>query len=171
MMKFIFTAAILLFSLFVAPLVDAQKLYSWTDENGVLHITEQPPPKGAKVEDVMTYRERTPEELRAIERSQNMEQRDFDKYLQEEKAREAGLKAEEADEKARKAREQAEEDYRKNKAYIDKLSNRRWKRKKFRKRIDRLKRETEESLAEAQSAAEEAEKAKKTAAELAQDAQ
>ena len=80
MMKFMIAAAIMLFSLFAAPLADAQKLYSWTDENGVLHITEQPPPKGATVEDVMTYREKTPDELRAIERSQKIEQREFDKF-------------------------------------------------------------------------------------------
>jgi len=165
---FIATVIMLLFSLLAAPLLGAQKLYTWTDENGVLHITEQPPPKSAKVEDIMTYKERTPEELEAIERSKNKERRKFDKYKQIENEREAQLRAKEADEKAQKAKEQAEEDYEKNKAYIDKLSNRRWKRKKFRKRIDRLKKETEESFAEAKSAEEQAEEAKKTAEKAAE---
>ena len=170
-MKYFIITVIMLFSLFAAPLLGAQKLYTWTDENGVLHITEQPPPKSVKVEDVRTYKERTPEELEAIERSKNKERRKFDKYKQIENEREAQLRAKEADEKAQKAKEQAEEDYQKNKASIDKLSTRKWKRKKFRKRIDRLKKETEESFSEAKSAAERAEEAKQSAAELAEEAQ
>ena len=57
-------------------------------------------------------------------------------------------------------KEQAREEYEENKAYIDRLSNRQWKRKKFRKRIERLKRESEESLAEAEEAVKQAEEAK-----------
>jgi hypothetical protein len=160
----------MLFSLFAASLLGAQKLYTWTDENGVLHITEQPPPKSAKVEDVRTYKERTPEELEAIERRKEKLRRELERENQLEKKREAQLKAQEADDEAQKALGQAEEDYEKNKAYIDKLSNRKWKRKKFRKRIDRLKKETEEGFTEAQSAAERAEEAKQ-AAEEAEKAQ
>ena len=162
-MKFFIVSAIILFSLFPVSLLGAQKLYTWTDENGVLHITEQPPPKSTKVEEVMTFKARTPEELKAIERSKNKERREFEKFEQTENEREAQLRAKEADEKAQKALEQAEEDYKRNKAYIDKLSNRRWKRKQFRKKIDRLKKETEASYAEAKSAAEQAEEAKQAA--------
>ena len=57
-------------------------------------------------------------------------------------------------------RDEAQEKYDYNKEYIDKLSNRKWKRKKFRKRIDRLKRESEQSFAEAEAAAKRAEEAK-----------
>jgi len=159
-MRFFIAPVILLFSLYAVSLLNAQKLYTWTDENGILHITDQPPPDWAEVIDVETYKERTPAELEAIERIKNKEQREFDRYLQRENEREAALKARKADENAQKAREQAEKDYDNNKAYIDKLSNRRWKRKKFRKRIERLRKETEESFAQAKSAAEQAGKAK-----------
>ena len=46
----------------------AQKLYTWTDENGILHITDHPPPQRAQIEEVVTYKERTPEEQQAIDR-------------------------------------------------------------------------------------------------------
>ena len=160
-MRVLIATAVLLFCIFTASLLGAQKLYTWTDESGALHITDQPPPQKAQLEEVVTYKERTPEELNAIERRKNKLRRELDQEEQQEKAQDAQLKAQEAEEEAQTAKEQAEKEYEENKAYIDKLSNRKWKRKKFRKKIDRLKKETEESFSEAKSAAERAEEAKK----------
>ena len=162
-MRVLTATAVLLFCIFTASLLGAQKLYTWTDENGALHITDQPPPQKAQLEEVVTYKERTPEELNAIERRKNKLRRELDQDFQQVKTREAQLKAKQAEEEAQKTLEQAEEEYEENKAYIDKLGNRKWKRKKFRKKIDRIKKETEESYAEAKSAAERAEEAKKKA--------
>ena len=162
-MRVLTATAVLLFCIFTASLLGAQKVYTWTDENGVLHITDHPPPQRAQLEEVVTYKERTPEELNAIERRKNKLRRELDQDFQQVKTREAQLKAKQAEEEAQKTLEQAEEEYEENKAYIDKLSNRKWKRKKFRKKIDRIKKETEESYAEAKSAAERAEEAKKKA--------
>ena len=158
-MKYIIAISIMLFSMGIASMPGAQKLYTWTDENGVLHITDTPPPQKAQIEDVMTYRERTPEELKAIQQRKDQLRRDLDQDIQREQAREAQLKAQEAAEDAQAAREKADKEYEENKAYIDKLSNRKWKRKKFRKKIERLKKETEETYTEAQKAAERAEEA------------
>ena len=163
-MRIFIVPVIMLFSLYAVSMLSAQRLYTWTDENGILHITEQPPPDRAKVKDVVTYKEKTPAELEAIERRKNKAQQEFDRYRQNQNERAAQFKAKEAEENAQKARAQAEKDYEKNKAYVDELSNRRWKRKKFRKRIDRLREETEESFVEAKSAAQQAEEAKKAAA-------
>jgi hypothetical protein len=113
----------------------------------------------------MTYKERTPEELEAVQRRKDQLRRKLDQDLQLEKAREDRQKAQEAAEDAQTAKEQADKEYEENKAYIDKLSNRKWKRKKFRKKIDGLKKETEESYAEAQNAADRAEEAQKKAVE------
>jgi len=162
-MKFFVATAVILFSLFTASLLGAQKLYTWTDQNGVLHITDHPPPQKARIEEVMTYKEPTPEELNAIQRRKNKLRRELDQEEQQQKAQDARLKAQEAEEEAQKSLEQAEKEYEKNKAYIDRLSNRSWKRRQFRKKINRLKQETEESFAEAKSAAERAEEAKKSA--------
>jgi len=164
-MKYLIATCMVIISLGIVSPSGAQKLYTWTDENGVLHITDQPPPKKARVEDVMTYKERTPEELEAIQRRKEQLRRQLDQDLQREKAREAQLNAQEAAEEAQEAKEQADKEYEENKAYIDRLSNRKWKRKQFRQKIDRLKKETEESYAEAESAAQRAEEARKKAEE------
>jgi wobble nucleotide-excising tRNase len=164
-MKYFIATAIILFSLFAATIPGAQKLYTWTDENGVLHITEQPPPKSAKVENVMTYRKKTPEELAAIERRKEKIRREFERQEQLDRKQEAGLKAKQDEEQARKAKEQAEKEYNYNKEYIKRLSSTKRKRRQFRKKIERLKKETEQSFDEAKSAAEKAEEARQTAAE------
>ncbi len=167
-MRFLTATAVLLVCIFTASVLGAQKLYTWTDENGVLHITDHPPPQRAQIEDVVTYRERTPEEQQAIDRRKRELRRELDQDDQQVKAQEAQLKARQAEEEAQKSLEQAEEEYEQNKAYIDRLSNRKWKRKQFRKKIERLKKETEESFAEAKEAAEQAEAAKKKAANAEQ---
>jgi len=166
-MRFLTATAVVLFTLFTASLLGAQKLYTWTDENGVLHITDYPPPQRARIEEVVTYKERTPEEQNAIERRKKELRRELEQDDQQDITQEAQLKAKQAEEEAQKSLEQAEEKYQQNKAYIDRLSNRKWKRKQFRKKIDRLKKETEESYAEAKEAAEQAEAAKKKAAQEA----
>ena len=168
-MRFLIAMAILLFSLFIASLLGAQKLYTWTDENGVLHITDHPPPPRAQVEEVVTYKERTPEELNAIQRRKNKLRQELDQEEQQAKVQDAQLKAKAADEDAQKSLEQAKKEYEKNKAYIDRLSNRKWKRKQFRITINRLKKETEESFSDAKSAAERAEAAKKKAEKEAEN--
>jgi len=164
-MKYFIAAAIILFSLFAATILGAQKLYTWTDENGVLHITEQPPPNSAKVENVMTYKEKTPEELEAIKREKDNIRREFERQEQLDRKQEAGVKAKQDEEQAKKAKEKAETEYNYNKEYIKRLSSTKRKRRQFRKKIERLKKETEQSFDEAKSAAEKAEEAKKAANE------
>ena len=43
----------------------ADRLYTWTDDKGVSHITKTPPPSGAKNKDVVEYSHRTHEEQKA----------------------------------------------------------------------------------------------------------
>lgn len=167
-MKFFIATAILLLSLFTVSHLGAQKIYTWTDENGVLHITEQPPPKSAKVEDVMTYKEKTPAELEAMQREKDAIRREFERQEQVDQAQAARLKANQAEEQAKQTKETAEEEFEYNKEYIKQLSSTKQKRKQFRKRIERLKKETEESFAEAKSAAEQAEEAKQAAEKAAE---
>ena len=159
-MKYIIAGFILIFCIFAASITGAQKLYTWTDEDGNLHITQDPPPKSARVEDVVKYRERSPEDEAARQRRNKEFRRGLERERQREANRDARQEAEEAENEAQRLRDQAQEEFDSNKEYIDKLSNRKWKRKKFRKRIDRLKRETEQSFAEAEAAAKRAEEAK-----------
>ena len=168
-----FLIAISLFLTLLADLsLSAQKLYTWTDENGVVHLSDQPPPKEDTVEnvEVTRYNEKTPQELEAIQNEKEALRRKFDKEKQIDKARQAEIQAKEAEERAQKTVQQALEEYEYNNEYIRNLTSTRNKRKKFRKRVDRLKAETEASRVEAEAAVEQAEKAAQKARTAAQEA-
>ena len=172
MRPFFITVGIIL-TLLTALSINAQKLYTWTDENGVLHIADQPPPETDRVEDVdvVKYHEKTPQELEAIQNEKESLRRKFDKEEQLEKARQSSIEAREAKDRAQETARQALEEYEYNNEYIRRITSTRNKRKKFRKRVNRLKAETEASQAEAKAAADIAEEAAQKARLTAEEAQ
>ncbi len=163
----------LLLTLLAALSLNAQKLYTWTDESGIVHLADQPPSEIERVEDVevITYEEKTPQEIEAIQHKRENLRRKFDREEQIEKARRAEIQAREAEERAQKTLQQAQEEYEYNNEYIRRLTSTKNKRKRFRKRVDRLKAETEASLAEAKAAVEQAEEATLKARTAAEEAQ
>jgi len=163
----------LLLTLLATLSLNAQNLYTWTDENGVVHFSDQPPPKTDRVEDVevIKYEEKTPQEIEAIQHKRENLRRKLDREEQIEKARRAEIQAREAEERAQAAVQKEQEEYEYNKEYIRRLTNTRNKRRKFRKRADRLKAETEASQAEAKAALEQAEEAVQKARTAAEEAQ
>lgn len=171
-MKFFSLMVGLLLSLLITINLNAQKLYTWTDENGVLHITDQPPSKINKVKDieVIQYQEKSLQELEAIENKKKILQRKLNKEKLIEKARRAEIQAREADERAQKSLQQAREKYEYNREYIRRLTSTKNKRKKFRKRVLRLKAEAEADLAKTEAAAEQAEQAAQKAKIAAEEA-
>jgi hypothetical protein len=146
----------------------AQQIYTWTDENGVMHMSDQAPPQGVEVDEVLKYSEKTPREQQAIEQKIEQQRQRLERQNRIDAAQRAELEARRAEEKARQARAKAEAELRTNQEYVRQLSTRRWKRRKFKKRIERIKIETEASLDEAeaveQQAAEAARKARQAAA-------
>jgi len=44
---------------FAAADLSADKLYTWTDAKGILHISKDPPPPTARTQNVMTYQPQT----------------------------------------------------------------------------------------------------------------
>ncbi len=69
-----FLTGITLIALFLANAeLSADKLYTWTDEKGNLHITEHPPPKAARTKDVMTYQPQTEAQIQKIEADERRE--------------------------------------------------------------------------------------------------
>ena len=148
----------------------AQQIYTWTDENGVTHITDQAPPKKAGVADVINYKEKTPQEQAAIERKIEQLHKNNKRQDKIDAAQRAEVKAREAEKQAQEAMENARKETQDNQEYVRKLSNRRWKRKKFRKRIERIKIETEATQAEAGAVAQQAEKAAQQAKQAAAEA-
>ncbi len=163
----------LFLTLLAALSLNAQKLYTWTDENGVVHLADQPPPGIGRTEDVevIKYKEKTPLEIEAIQRKKENLRRTLDKEEQIEKTHRAVIRAREAEERALKNVQQAQEEYEYNNEYIRRLTSTRNKRKKFRKRAYRLKAQTDASLAEAKAALEQAEEAALKARIAAEEAQ
>lgn len=52
----------------------ADRLYTWTDEQGVTHITEHPPPAKGKLQDVLDYSQRTHQDIQASKKLQQESQ-------------------------------------------------------------------------------------------------
>ena len=163
----------LLLTVLAALSLNAQTIYTWTDENGVVHLADQPPPETDRVPDVeaIKYEEKTPQEIEAIQHKKESLRRKLDKEDQIEKARRAEIQAKEAEKRAQAALQQAQEEYEYNNAYIRRLTFTTNKRQQLRKRVDRLKAETEASQAKAEAAVEQAEEAARKARLAAEEAQ
>ena len=55
----------------------ADRMYTWTDDNGVIHITKEPPPPKTKADDVIDYKPQTAEQIQAVEnQAKRQQQRD-----------------------------------------------------------------------------------------------
>jgi hypothetical protein len=171
MKPFIITFSLFL-AIFIGSSLNAQKIYTWTDQNGVIHLSDQPPPEkdSAKDIDVMRYEEKTPQEIEAIQSKTDKLRQKLDKAEQIEKARQAEIQARKAQDQARQAVQKAQEEYEYNNQYIRRLTSTQNKRKKFRKRVNRIIAETEASRAEAKEAVEQAEKAVEQARKAAEEA-
>ena len=93
-MKYYLTGILIILSFVMAADLAADKVYTWTDENGKMHITQEPPPKKAKIKDTMDYQ---PQPAKA----------DLESERREEIGTEAELKKQKSD-GARKARAEAD---------------------------------------------------------------
>jgi len=168
--QFIILTVVCLIAISGAPPLYAQRIYTWTDENGVTHFTDQAPPTNARVEDVFKYREKTPQEQAVIERKIEKLRQSNQRQDKIDAARRAEVAAREAENRAAKAVENAREETQENQDYVRQLSNRKWKRKQFRKRIERIKMETEATQAEAEAEVRQAEAAAQKAKDAAAEA-
>ena len=67
-MKTVSAGLSLLLLFFANTEIFADQVYTWTDKDGNMHITAEPPPRNAKIKDVIEY------EPRAIETVSDTEQ-------------------------------------------------------------------------------------------------
>ena len=164
MMKIVISlTAVLLTFFFISPAV-AQQIYTWTDEKGVLHMTNEPPPQNVKVDKVTPYKERSPAEERQIERRHKQQQQANIRRQQQDELEAVQLRARQAEEEAQEAIRKADDVYQQSLRTIEKYNNYKSRRKQFKKRIQKAKDEADAAQAEAKAAAERA----KQAAEAAQ---
>ena len=88
-MKYLLPGISLMLLLFVTAELSADKLYTWTDEKGNLHITEHPPPKNAKTMDVMTYQPQTEAQIQKIEADKRREEMQYEAARKKESVQES----------------------------------------------------------------------------------
>jgi hypothetical protein len=101
------TTLLIVFIVFAAA-VPADELYTWTDSNGVTHISRTPPPPNARHEEVIEYTPQTPSEIEAIRQEREELQDRYDKEDILQNARAARREAEEARQRAQEAKAAAD---------------------------------------------------------------
>jgi hypothetical protein len=143
----------------------AEKIYTWTDEKGVTHITETPPPASARNADVIEYVPKTKKEETAIreEQQQADQLRQKDQIVAE--AKDSRRKAEEARAKAIELKAAADQLFQQSEAFKTKTSNtiRRWQKNKATRL--KLEQQAAEAQQRAMAADEEADRLEKRAEE------
>lgn len=157
--------AFILLCLLPAAGSTADKIFTWTDEKGVTHITETPPPANAKDRDVIEYLPKTPEEEAAIRRQQQ-QARELDQMEQVvDEASNARRKAAEAKAKALELKAVADQLFQQSEAFKLNTSNtiRRWQKNKATRL--KLEKQAAEAQKRAMAAEEEADQLEKRAEE------
>lgn len=138
-------SALLLIS---AHWVTAKTLYTWTDKDGVVHITESKPPAGAQQTDKTTYKAKPKGETSKVEQHKAYERKAW--VLEYDARKKAQRLRGEAD-KAKKAMDAAVEEANQIKAetddYIRKWGGWKRDRKSIHAKIDRKKEATNQAIA------------------------
>jgi|GEM_PF-539514 len=162
-MKYLTASAIVLVLGFMNTALKADRLYIWTAPSGVEHITEQPPPAGAKTNSVIDY---TPESKKQVEQYEQQQQESLENWRLKQRRREAleaRKKADEAQQEALKVRAKAQSAARTAKEYIETHNRNQYMRRAYKYEL----RKAAEDAATARQQAQEAEKRAKEAEERA----
>jgi hypothetical protein len=169
-MKSLSLGIIIIFFFATTGPVSADKVYTWTDKDGNVHITNQPPPQGAKVRDVIKYKPQSEEEVMKNQRQQQMRENAVDRKRKLEETQNAELKAQKAAEEAKIARDKADAAVKDAKEYIDTHDRNQYMRRAYKYEMKKKASEAEAAVDQAKAAAEKArkseEKAKRAEEEL-----
>jgi hypothetical protein len=134
----------------------AGQIYTWTDKDGNLHVTDTPPPAKAKVKDTLEYKEKTAAEIQELQDRQRRRDQKSQEEGEINRVEQAKKRARDADEAAQIAAEEAAQITQEVEAYVRRLGSTKEKRKQFRKRIQREIGRAEAAQARARQAAEDA---------------
>jgi hypothetical protein len=143
--------------------LSADKVYTWTDKDGNLHITDQPPPEGANVRNVTTYKPQSEKEVLENQRQQQMRENAVDRKQKLEEAQKAELKAQKAAEEAKIARDKADAAVKDAKEYIDTHDRNQYMRRAYKYEMKKKASEADAAVDQANAAAEKARKAEEEA--------
>ena len=159
-----------IFILISAFNLSAAEIYTWTDKNGNLHITEHPPPKGAKLKEVTTYSDEPDPQISdnpksqmngAADREDQKKSKEADEAQRQadiaaEKAQEAGTKASDAILKVHEAKDKRASQGRQDRNWVSKDDL-----KKAEGEAMRAQQKSKEALEKAKEAREKAKKEQK----------
>jgi hypothetical protein len=118
-MRYLLTGFVLVLIVLANFELFADKVYTWTDKDGNMHITAEPPPQNARVKDVLQYEPRPDQNTPEAEPEQDAAtEATADKPVPDYVLR-ARTRAEKARQEAEIARARAEEKTRAAKKYIE----------------------------------------------------
>ena len=143
--------------------LSADKVYTWTDKGGNLHITDQSPPEGANVRNVTTYKPQSEEEVLENERQQQMRENAVDRKQKLEETQNAELEAQKAAGEAKIARDKADAAVKDAKEYIDTHDRNQYMRRAHKYEMKMKSGEAEAAVEQANAASEKARKAEEKA--------
>jgi len=162
-MKFFAIIIGILLAVFLSSGLIAGQVYTWTDENGNLHVTDTPPPPKSKVKDTLEYREKTTAEIQELNQRQGIRQDQKREESVRRQAAEAAKRAAKSDQEAQDAGQKAAEAYENAMRTYNIYGKTKDKRKKFKKRIRRAFDQADAAQARASEAAENARQAQEDA--------
>ena len=150
----------------------ADQVYTWTDKDGKMHITAEPPPKNARVKDILKYEPQPDIAVPDTEQRRDSEAAAAPGEPESEEVRQARTRAETARKEAKIARARAEELTKAAENYIETHNRNEYMRRahqyKMKKAADDAKAAQEQARV-AEEKAIEAEKKVKLAEENARD--
>ena len=106
-------------------------IYTWTDKNGAVHITETPPPPGAAVEDVLSNPPESPAPVQPIQPQPPQSIGNWEVQQAEQQTQQAQEQLEAARQKAAEAEREAQQTIRQSEKYIDTHDNNQYMRQAF----------------------------------------
>jgi len=131
-------------------ILSAQTIFTWTDEDGVGHITDKKPPEGIQIEEKLHYQKQIPTKSSEIEENRSKRQLDREKSevferveIEKRKAKNAKQNAEEAFKRANRIKKETDE-------YIQKVKYKSRKRKSLRVKMKRRMEESNRAISEAE---------------------
>jgi hypothetical protein len=160
-MKTVFAGLSLLLFVFANTEVFADQVYTWTDKDGNMHITAEPPPQNARVKDVLQYEPRPDQNTPDAEPKEDAESEATTEKPVPDYVLRAREKAEKAKKEAEIARAEAEEKTKAAEKYIETHNRNEYMRRAYKYKMRKAAEEANAAKEQARIAQEKAIEAEK----------
>jgi hypothetical protein len=160
-MRYLLIGFVLVLIVLANSELSADTVYTWTDKDGNMHITAEPPPQNARVKDVITYEPRPEASVPDAEQRRDSETGAAPGEQESDAVRRARAKAEEARQEAEAARAKAEEATKAAEKYIETHNRNEYMRRAYKYQMRKAAEEAKAAQEQARIAAEKAIEAEK----------